>query len=228
MFRGWTGIFKLDSSSAIMGVFQFNTFLSVPFSESRFMFTVGVSSILWNSFFMLFIYSAFPLFSFCSHISLQNWFASFVSSCSFALVFFDWFLVRILFRFFFFFFFFFFLKVLLCLYCLTMFRYFSSPSFLQTPFDLIISVELFVLTGFIFFRSFHSIVPEFVFGSFGLPLVLTVFLFVFLASFSIQVLYFPLGSLEGYQFYYWLILPLHKLDRLVRWCCPLGYFFKIY
>ena len=52
------------------GAFQFDIFLIVELSASTSMFTLGPSSSVRNSISMLFIHSAFLLWSFRSHILL--------------------------------------------------------------------------------------------------------------------------------------------------------------
>ena len=76
------------------------------------------------------------------------------------------------------------------------------------------------------FRSFKSIGPLCIFPSLVFSLVSVVSLFVLLASFPNQVLYFSSSSLGECQFYHWLILLLHGLVGLVRWCA-LEYLKKI-
>ena len=65
------------------GVFQFSTFFSFSSVETTTTFTSGTPSSPSNSFFMIFINSAFLIYSFCSHILLQNFFVSFASDCWF-------------------------------------------------------------------------------------------------------------------------------------------------
>ena len=72
--------------SSWTGVFQFGTFLSVVQRESRCIFALGLSSILCNSFSMLFIYLTFQLCSLRSHILLQNYFGSFQSGYCYVFV----------------------------------------------------------------------------------------------------------------------------------------------
>ena len=80
-------------------------------------------------------------------------------------------------------------------------------------FDLLLPVVLSDLSV-ILFRCFHSNVSQRVFLSLTFSFVVAVSLFILLASFLIQVLYFYSGSLEGDQFY-------HSRARLARWYCPL-------
>ena len=63
------------------GFFQFGFFLRVALRGPRRIFTLGLSSSIRNSVFMLFIPSAFLLCSFRSHILLQNNFPSLKSGC---------------------------------------------------------------------------------------------------------------------------------------------------
>ena len=61
--------------------FPIRYFFCVAQSDSWYMLTSGFSSSPYNSFFVLLNHSAFLLYSFNSHILLQNCFAFFTSVC---------------------------------------------------------------------------------------------------------------------------------------------------
>ena len=169
-------------------VFLFGTFLNVVLYESMCMFA-SIPSWSSNSFFVLFIHSVFLL---C--FSRRNCFAFFTSGCWFVILYSPpTYSQNSLFLFW---------KVLFCLYCLILSRYLSSYSSLTISSSFIFWTVCYCFVFFFFFFFFCLFLPlgsAFISSS-VLSFVVPVSLFVLLASFHIQILFYCWRSFGDYQF----------------------------
>ena len=183
-------------------VFRINIFLSVDLRKSRCISSLGPSNIS-SSFSILFIDSAFSLWSLCSHILLQNLFATLISRCWCIFINYPstcWknFVSLIW-------------NVLFCLYCLALSLYlFSLPSFVSNFWFISLSciscsnpaAFLCLSEHFMFFtcRRFLTCVSKLI---------------------SPHLEFFSLCSCppEELRFFHWLI---SLLRSLIPWCCSLG------
>ena len=168
---------------------------------------------------MLFIHSVFLLCSFRAHILLQNSFAAFASVVGMFLCILPLLVGRIFFRNF----------EMPCFDCIA-WLYFGIflVSLLLLIFLLLISSNCIVIFAYcfiLFFSSQH--VPLFFFHSF-VARFNTLSLSILFTKFPILVSFFCSGFFEEHRFYHRLILLLHKLARLIQWCCLLGYLVIIY